>query len=61
MKQYTFTIFPYARQTGTISVPDDVEPTPEYITEHWGEVSLDKPEIDHCGCDIDDIEEDLEE
>lgn len=60
MKNYTFQICPFATQTGHISAPDNVELTPEYIRENWDKVRLDDAELDHCGCDIDDIEEEEE-
>lgn len=60
MKTYMFHISPYAQQTGHIEIPDDVESTAEYIREHFGEAKMDEAELDYCGCDIDDIEEEEE-
>lgn len=58
MKQYHITAYPYATQTGTISVPanlgdDDIN---DYIIEHWNEINFDEPELDYAGTDFD-IEE----
>ena len=57
MKTYEFTTTPYATQYGTITVPDDVEVTEDYIREHWNDVKLGEPDLDYAGTDITDIEE----
>jgi hypothetical protein len=56
MKKYQFTISPYATQTGHITVPDDTPVDADYISNHWEDVTLGEPDMDYCGCDIDDIE-----
>lgn len=55
MKQYHITAYPYATQTGTISIPanlgdDDIN---NYIIEHWGEINFNEPELDYAGTDFD--------
>ena len=57
MKIYDFTATPYATQHGTITVPDDVVVTEDYIRDHWNEVKLDEPELDYRGTDLTDITE----
>ena len=54
MKQYHITAYPYATQTGIISVPagvgdDDIN---DYIIEHWNEIKFDEPELDYAGTDF---------
>lgn len=57
MKTYNFTASPYATQSGTITVPDDVTVTEDYIRDHWNEVKLNEPDLDYAGTDITDISE----
>lgn len=57
MKTYHFTATPYATQSGTITVPDDVTVTDEYIRDHWNEVKLGTPDLDYRGTDITEIHE----
>lgn len=55
MKQYTITAYPYAKQTGIISVPANLgdDNIDEYIIEHWADIDFNKPELDYAGTDFD--------
>lgn len=45
--------YPYARQEGTIEVPNGVENLEEYVSEHFDEVRFGKVELDYKGTDFD--------
>ena len=54
MKQYRVTAYPYATQTGIISVPASVgdDDIYDYITEYWNKIKFDEPELDYAGTDF---------
>ena len=60
MKDLYVTLYPFATQTGTISVPNDLSPEDysSYVTEHFDDINIneDSLSLDYCGTDIE-IEE----
>lgn len=55
-KTYLVIAYPYATQSGTITVPDNTNDVNEYIKDHWDDIEFDEPDLDYCGTDFD-IEE----
>lgn len=57
MKKF-ITFYPYATQTATLDIPEDVDDVNEYIREHWSEIEFDEVELDYCGTDFDMVDDD---
>lgn len=53
--KYKITAYPYAIQHGVVNVPDNVpeEDIDDYLTEHWGDIKFDEPDLDYAGTDFD--------
>jgi len=55
MNKIYVTAYPYARQTGSVLVPesvDSVEDLRAYIMEHFDEIDFGEPELDYAGTDM---------
>lgn len=59
MTKYIITSRPYATQTGTLEIPDDVsgDAIYEYAEDHWYEIDFGEPNLDYGGTDFDMEEE----
>ena len=51
MKTITVTAHPYADQTGSLEIPDNLteDEAWNYVEQHWGEIEFSEPELDYLG------------
>lgn len=54
-KTICITAYPYASQTGTIEVPEDLQSDEieKYIINNWGDIKFNNPDLDYGGTDFD--------
>ncbi len=54
MKTLFVRALPFATQSGSIEVPDNLpkEQYDEYVQQHFNDISFDEPDLDYCGIDI---------
>lgn len=52
--KYSIVAYPYAKQYGTIEVPDNVpeEEIDSYIETYWEKIKFEEPELDYAGTDL---------
>lgn len=52
--KYSIVAYPYAKQYGTIEVPDYIpkEDIDTYIEDCWNEIKFEEPELDYHGTDF---------
>lgn len=53
--KYSVVAYPYARQYGTIEVPDNVPEAKvdDYIKENWEKIQFNEPDLDYFCVDFD--------
>ena len=54
-KTISVTAYPYASQTGTIKVPEELQGVQidNYILKHWEDIEFNGPDLDYAGIDFD--------
>lgn len=52
--KYSIVAYPYAKQYGTIEIPDSVpeEEVDSYIETYWEKIKFEEPELDYAGTDF---------
>lgn len=52
--KYSIVAYPYAKQYGTIEVPDNVpeEEIDSYIETYWEKIKFEEPELGYAGTDF---------
>ena len=55
MKSVIITAYPYATQTGSLNVPEnlDEKTTRQYISDHWDDIQFNDVELDYAGTEFD--------
>ena len=55
MKEITIIAYPYATQTGSLMIPDNLneQEARQYISDNWDNIQFNEPELDYCGTDFD--------
>ena len=55
MKSGIITTYPYATQTGSLNVPEnlDEKATRKYISDHWDDIQFNDVELDYAGTEFD--------